>query len=504
MADTQLNIWLKLRDQASRALQGFKRNWLAITASITAALYAIRKAFDYIELGAKAKQIEEAFNRVSVAVGENAEVLKKALKEASAETVNFSNVAGNVSALLGQGLNLEQIAGLMKVARAEARKMGTDVEQAFTQIANAVAGGFLVTVKRAYGLNVELASAFESYAKTLGKTVDEVRKYHKAQALANEIIQKAKTDLEAFNLEQKTELEYIQQLRARWLEFKEDVGKGMLAIIRVLDSVLQILRSTFAKLVENFFAGLKGILFILVKIGEGFEKILTKIPKVGEKFRGLTNDVKESYKSLEKNRKMWADIAEEWIPEAVKALEPFFVKTQDGFKSIAITGNKVMSNLKEDVKKSFNAMEEFGKQAARNIQDAFSNFFFKAFTGELRNLKDVFADFGRAILQSISNILAQAFVTKMFESLGLGALLGFQTGTPYIPKTGLYMLHKGEAVIPAHEVKEAGGGVVININQVIQAWDAEDVYRNRKTLSAAIAQEIQTNSKIRGVIKQYV
>jgi len=45
--------------------------------------------------------------------------------------------------------------------------------------------------------------------------------------------------------------------------------------------------------------------------------------------------------------------------------------------------------------------------------------------------------------------------------------------------------------------------VTININQVIQAWDAQDVWRNRKALSNAIADDIYNNGKIRSVIRSY-
>jgi len=47
-----------------------------------------------------------------------------------------------------------------------------------------------------------------------------------------------------------------------------------------------------------------------------------------------------------------------------------------------------------------------------------------------------------------------------------------------------------------------GGGTTVVINQMIQAWDAQDVYRNRRVLSAALAHEIQTNGNLRKVMKE--
>ena len=54
-----------------------------------------------------------------------------------------------------------------------------------------------------------------------------------------------------------------------------------------------------------------------------------------------------------------------------------------------------------------------------------------------------------------------------------------------------------------NEGKSAKGSITINVNQVIQAWDAQDVWRNRKMLSNAIADDIYNNGKIRSVIRSY-
>jgi len=523
MPNEQLNIWLKLKDQLSRNLQGvqsrlksfatsFKQHWIAITASITAAVLALRKAFELLQLGARAKQIEESFNRVAIAVGVNFKELRNAIRIASAETVNFSNIAGNVSALLGQGLNMQQIIDLMKVARAEARKMGQDTEQAFIQIANAVAGGFLVTVKRAYGLNVELKSAFESFAKTTGKTVDEVREYYKAQALANEIIQKAKIDLQAFNMEMRTELEYIQMIKARWLAFKEDIGKIMWKILGILMAVLDVLRSGFAEVVENLIAGLKGIVWIFLKVAETIEKVGSRLPKIGDKFKGMSDDVRAIYENLERLRNVWEETGEQFSEEAVKNLETLFNKPAEAIQKTVNEVKKSTIRLSD----TFKIWEELAKNTATNIQNAFSNFFFQAFTRELNSVREIFAGFGRAMLQTISNILAQIFtfyaIIKPLVSFfpGLGPVFGItggggggkQQGSPYIPRTGMYLLHKGEQVIPAH--KTTAEGTTMNFFFNIQAWDSSDVWRNRKVLALGVAEEIKRNNPaLRGAIIQY-
>jgi len=187
-------------------------------------------------------------------------------------------------------------------------------------------------------------------------------------------------------------------------------------------------------------------------------------------------------------------------------------------------------------------MEAFAKQTASNMESAFSNLFFKAFTGELKSVKEVFADFGRSMLQMISQILAKIVMIKLLTTLAGGAggnIFGvavsslFHEGgmvrnrhrnfikahqglapdeVPIIAQTGEGVLsRRGMSALGGSDNLRAlnkgengrGGGVTINVNQVIQAWDAQDVWRNRKMLSNAIADDIYNNGKIRSVIRSY-
>jgi len=76
--------------------------------------------------------------------------------DASNETVNFSNVADKASALMAQGLNMDQVTALMRQARVEARIFGTTTEEAFQNISSAVTGGLVTTLRRSYGLQLSL------------------------------------------------------------------------------------------------------------------------------------------------------------------------------------------------------------------------------------------------------------------------------------------------------------------------------------------------------------
>jgi hypothetical protein len=253
---------------------------------------------------------------------------------------------------------------------------------------------------------------------------------------------------------------------------------------------------------------------------------------------GLTQELEQSQRAFQL-------AAQQSAQEAIRQYDIVFAKVRETGDKTGEILKKVVKQVEDGAKEaaqSFNAMEEFAKQSARNMQNAFSQFFFKTFTGELRSVKEVFADFGRAILQMISNILAKLLLIRLFSTMAgsSGKIFGVPIGSlfheggivkkmhsggfirahsglapdevPIIAQTGegvlsrkgmnalggsdnLRSLNNGESV--------SGGGVTINVNQVIQAWDSQDVWRNRKMLSSAIANEISNNAGIRKVIRKY-
>ena len=64
-------------------------------------------------------------------------------------------------------------------------------------------------------------------------------------------------------------------------------------------------------------------------------------------------------------------------------------------------------------------------------------------------------------------------LTNIRDILALTAPLGsYQSGTDYVPETGLYKLHKGEWVGAANDSHYNGGGNVISFNVNISGNDS--------------------------------
>jgi hypothetical protein len=194
--------------------------------------------------------------------------------------------------------------------------------------------------------------------------------------------------------------------------------------------------------------------------------------------------------------------------------------------------SKQFSSLTASVQKQFNYIQEFAKQTAMSLQTSFSTFFFDAFTGEMKSAKEYVADFGRSVLQIISQLIAKWLILKTIGSIGvgggstIGSLLTMHSGGAVRKAHSGYMAsdevpiiaQAGEGIISKRGMQSlgasglaglnagagGGGGVTININPVIQAWDASDVYRNRQMITSVISESIKSNSEVRKIMKAYV
>ncbi|MBU1919192.1 hypothetical protein KKF63_13800 [bacterium] len=552
MSNKELSIILKLKDEASKRLEGvkgslqrfantWKKNWLAITAAITASIMALHKAWELMELGAKAEQQKQAFQNLAASLGMSADKIIEDLRRMSGETLSTSQIMGKASQAMILGIDPTKLAKMMEISRASARAFGKDVGFMFESIAVGV-GRQSKLILDNLGIIVSAGDAYEKYAKTLGKSAKELTETERKQAFLNATLEAGERILEKIDISTMTNLEKMQKLKAGWQDMAEKIGQALWLVLGFIQGFMNQIISGFFTLLEVAGTVFQKMLVPLIK----FYEILGKLPgHMGETYRQAAESVRKLSNSIEQNKEVFELAAVESAKVAMEQYDLVFAKVKDtGDKTAEILKNvaKQVGENAEEVGKQFNAMHELVKQTASNMQNAFSNLFFKAFTGELRNVKEVFADFGRAMLQTISQILAKIVMIKLLTAFAGGAggsIFGVpvgslfheggmvgrqrrrfikahqglapdevpivaQTGEGVLSRRGMNALGGSENLKSLNRGEDVkGGGVTINVNQVIQAWDAQDVWRNRKMLSNAIADDIYNNGKIRSVIRSY-
>jgi hypothetical protein len=466
----------KMKNSFSSFATSFKANWIAVTAAITGSMLLINKSWQLMQMGAKAQQIEDSFAAIARQAGISGAELKKALNDASIGMANFSNVAASASALLGQSLKPEQIVALMQVARVEAKKTGQDVEAVFNQIASAVTGGFLVTVKRNFGLNVELANAYRNYAQQLGITTTEVEQYYKAQALANEIIKAAKVDIDSLSGAMLSHAERIQQLKASWNDFQEKLGYFLLEIMTVIGDIAGIAFSYILSIIEMILSGVA--------------KIMSIIPGMKSQMNAVAD---EWYNKSKANTEAMLG----YYTDLTNGLKSLFSGTQNSgtqmFQNLATQGQQSARYIKQtwdewikDTQQNFNLMLSLGQGSFNTLKTGISDLGM-SIIGMGDEIEQVFANLGKSIINMLMEIAAQWIAMKIMMGItsvfsfgtasagtssisasdisGTG-LLGHSEGIEDVPYTGVYRLHEGEKVTPKYDATKGEAIELTIVNQI--------------------------------------
>jgi hypothetical protein len=178
------------------------------------ALRVFRATWDTLFEGAKSQQAIVAFESIVKKAGGTItgefDKIQRASKGILSETA--IRQATNVAASLG--IPLEKVAGLMEIAQAKSRDMGTTLTEAFTDIAKGIGRGSRLILDN-LGIILRIREANVRYAKILNKSVAALNDYEKRQAILNAVIEQGSEALGRYSLNQLTSFENLQKMSAR-------------------------------------------------------------------------------------------------------------------------------------------------------------------------------------------------------------------------------------------------------------------------------------------------
>jgi hypothetical protein len=320
-----------------------------------------------------------------------------------------------------------------------------------------------------------------------------------------------------------------------FLKFR-DVAVPVLNAIEIAAEMVYI---GFVKLIKYLLVGFDKLALGLQK----FYDLLGKLPgKLGEPYREVSEHIKKFRENLDgliKASDTEMDRVGSKISNILVTGEGSLVKGYDKARAAIENFINSLKNLGKEVKieevaQKFDAIKTIGEGAARSLGSVFKHFFSDAFKGQIDDVRDYFAEFGNMMLEVLAEVLAKMILVKTIGAIFPGMIPFFhkggmvyhsggriqpvyahaglspdevpiiaQTGEGVLSRRGMDALGGQESLKSLNEGKPAKGNITINVNQVIQAWDAQDVWRNRKMLSNAIADDIYNNGKIRSIIRSY-
>lgn len=265
----------KVESRTREVANKVKSHWLAVTASIAAAVVSLDRMWAMAEKSAKYEQSRNAFRSMVQSMGKDAETEFEKIRKASAGLIDNKSLTESANKALSLGIPLEKLSELMEIARAKSRDMGITTTQAFNDIATGIGRGSPLILDN-LGLMLKLGDANERMAASLGKTVEQLTAKEQKMAILNATVDAGKEALERYNLEQLTTYERMQKLTA------------------TVENLRLVMGTVFIRVFAGVMGSLQGVAAASLKVTEGIVKIIEYAAKATD-FFGITQGAAQSW-----------------------------------------------------------------------------------------------------------------------------------------------------------------------------------------------------------------
>lgn len=182
------SLWSKIGSIGEKALGVLTGN--IATKGFDALLGAVRSVGDtLINEAPRVEQLSASFDNLAESAGLSGEEIMSSLREASKGMVSDVSLmeSFNKSMLLvGEGM-ATKLPKLLEIAQASAAATGEDVGFLLDSLVTGIGRGSPMILDN-LGLTINLAEAYDSYAKTLGITTKEMTKAQQQEALLNAVV----------------------------------------------------------------------------------------------------------------------------------------------------------------------------------------------------------------------------------------------------------------------------------------------------------------------------
>ena len=160
---------------------------VAAYATLAARLFAVSAAFQFLKGAGELRSLQEGQLAYAASTGTAMRTLTNEIINATEAQVTFRDAAQAAAIGTASGLNPEQLTRLGKAAKDASLILGRDVTDSFNRLVRGVTKAEPELLDE-LGIILRLDTATENYARTIGKTKDELTQFERSQAVANEVL----------------------------------------------------------------------------------------------------------------------------------------------------------------------------------------------------------------------------------------------------------------------------------------------------------------------------
>ncbi len=424
----------KSLQNTSKSALALKTKLLGIGAAVVGVGFAIKKAFDFTEAGARLESQRRAFDNLAKTYNISGDSIIESLKEVSRQTVATSDlvIAANKAMLLG--IDPARFVELMEIARAASKATGDTITKSFEDITIGI-GRQSKLILDNLGIIVKIDEANKKYAATLGIEASKLTDTQKKQAFLNETLEAGRRIIEGVKIESEDAADKIAQLKTQFKEFSDflktftlGVASDLVSFFQNLAGAIEQAGEAMAKYAPDLsmrnLASRGGQLPPSAPIIGGSRATLTKQPnlgRIGGDFKFLKDGAKDSESAL-------VDLDKEINKKGID------------LNDMANTGVKAFGTLE-------------------NAVTGWASGFASSMTNALWNAENAFA----GILDSFGRMITEMFIQTQFIQPIMQGLFGFSnapvggiTGPPTPAQASGGLFSKLRSIIPFFDK----GGVV--------------------------------------------
>jgi hypothetical protein len=203
----------------------------------------VRVAGDWAGEAQRAESASNLFNKSVERFGLNAGEANELVGKLSDQFgVLPTTVQDAATVMLRAGASLEDVDKALTAAGASAAASGFDISTAFENVGTAVATGRSELLESS-GIITNASTAYEKYADQLGVTTDELTQAQKVQALANEIFEESRFEIEDLSSVMTDQVRAQQNFRTAMAEARQELGSQFAPALTIgADAAAALLR----------------------------------------------------------------------------------------------------------------------------------------------------------------------------------------------------------------------------------------------------------------------